>query len=87
MSEPIRLTPEQQAMLEHLAAQAGKPWEEVFRDALASYEHHAPAINGESPESVHAAMLRLGLLGCVTDAPSDLSTNPKYMEGFGSRAD
>lgn len=24
-----------------------------------------------------------GLIGYVTDAPTDLSTNPKYMEGFG----
>ena len=23
------------------------------------------------------------LVGCVKDAPSDLSSNPKYMEGFG----
>ena len=26
---------------------------------------------------------RLGILGVYKDAPSDLSTNPKYMEGFG----
>lgn len=25
----------------------------------------------------------VGLIGCVKGAPSDLSTNPKYMEGFG----
>jgi hypothetical protein len=24
-----------------------------------------------------------GLIGCIEDGPSDLSTNPKYMEGFG----
>ena len=24
-----------------------------------------------------------GLVGCVKDAPADLSTNPEYMEGFG----
>jgi metal-responsive CopG/Arc/MetJ family transcriptional regulator len=26
---------------------------------------------------------KLGIIGCFKDAPSDLSTNPKYMEGFG----
>jgi predicted DNA-binding antitoxin AbrB/MazE fold protein len=26
---------------------------------------------------------KAGLIGCVKDAPPDLSTNPKYMEGFG----
>ena len=24
-----------------------------------------------------------GLIACVKDAPADLSTNPKYLEGFG----
>jgi predicted DNA-binding antitoxin AbrB/MazE fold protein len=24
-----------------------------------------------------------GLIGCIKGAPPDLSTNPKYMEGFG----
>lgn len=27
-----------------------------------------------------------GLIGSITDAPADWSTNPKYMEGFGSDA-
>jgi antitoxin component of RelBE/YafQ-DinJ toxin-antitoxin module len=26
---------------------------------------------------------KLGIIGCIKDAPPDLSTNPKYMEGFG----
>lgn len=26
---------------------------------------------------------RLGIVGIYTDAPSDLSTNPEHMEGFG----
>ena len=33
------------------------------------------------------AMDEAGLIGCITDAPSDLSTNPKYMEGFGKSGD
>lgn len=28
-----------------------------------------------------------GLLGSITDAPTDWSTNPKYMEGFGQDAE
>jgi predicted DNA-binding antitoxin AbrB/MazE fold protein len=27
-----------------------------------------------------------GLIGCIKDAPPDLSTNPKYMDGFGQSA-
>ncbi|TWT96691.1 hypothetical protein Pla108_24650 [Botrimarina colliarenosi] len=34
-------------------------------------------------ESAYDAAMRLGLIGIVKDAPSDLSTNPKYLEGFG----
>lgn len=26
-----------------------------------------------------------GLIGCVQDAPKDLSSNPRYFEGFGKR--
>ncbi len=30
---------------------------------------------------------QLGILGSAKGLPSDLSTNPKYMEGFGERTD
>jgi hypothetical protein len=84
MSASIRLTSEQQETLARLSAQSGKPWQEVLGKALASFEQQIQATNGTATETVHAAMVRLGLLGCVTDGPVDLSTNPKYMEGFGS---
>jgi hypothetical protein len=87
MSAPIQLTTEQQEVLKRLAAQSGKPWEEILETALTSFQHQEPSANGEPTESVHAAMVRLGLLGCVTDGPPDLSTNPQYMEGFGSHGD
>jgi hypothetical protein len=28
-----------------------------------------------------------GMIGSITDAPADWSTNPKYMEGFGKDAE
>jgi predicted DNA-binding antitoxin AbrB/MazE fold protein len=34
-------------------------------------------------ENCYDAAVRSGVIGCVDDAPHDLSTNPKYMEGFG----
>jgi hypothetical protein len=85
MSTPIQLTSEQQETLARLAAQSGKPWEEVLQEALASFERQAEPANGAPVETVHAALTRLGLLGSVADAAADLSTNPKYMEGFGAR--
>jgi hypothetical protein len=84
MSERIHLTNEQQERLARLAAQTGKPWDEVFGEALQTLEQQSRPANGAPQETVHAAMVRLGLLGCVQDAPADLSTNPRYMEGFGS---
>lgn len=45
------------------------------------------AENGQHVEPSEATLFELfdevGLVGCIKDAPSDLSTNPKYLEGFG----
>lgn len=35
------------------------------------------------PLSFYDVFERAGLIGCIKDAPLDLSTNPKYLEGFG----
>jgi len=83
----IQLTNEQQETLRRLAAKTGRPPTEVLQSALASFEQHETKGNGAPPETVHAAVVRLGLLGCVTDAPADLSTNPRYMEGFGTHGE
>jgi hypothetical protein len=80
----IQLMNEQQETIRRLAAQTGKPEGEVLQMALDSFQQNASAGDGAIAETVHAAMLRLDLLGCVTDAPADLSTNPIHMEGFGS---
>ena len=42
----------------------------------------ATATNGP-PRSLYEALQSRGLIGCLPDAPADLSTNPRYMEGFG----
>ena len=41
--------------------------------------------NGEI-RTLFDALNARGLIGCIKDAPPDLSTNPKYMEGFGRDA-
>jgi hypothetical protein len=83
MNARIQLTSEQQETLARLSAKSGQPWEKVLQEALASFEHQARP-NGATRGTVLEAMERLGLLGCVTDAPPDLSSNPVHMEGFGS---
>jgi hypothetical protein len=82
----MELTTKQQELLARLAAESGREWGEVLDEALASLERQAGSSNGARLETVGAALARLGLLGCVRDAPSDLSTNPQYLEGFGSSA-
>ena len=39
--------------------------------------------SSNSGPTLYASLEKAGLIGCVKDAPPDLSTNPKYMEGFG----
>ena len=39
--------------------------------------------SSDSGPTLFELLDRAGLIGCVKDAPPDLSTNPQYMEGFG----
>lgn len=63
----------------------GKLWRERLAAVVSKLEEEL-APSGASPateESAYDAFKRAGLIGCIKDGPSDLSTNPKYMEGFG----
>ena len=56
----------------------GVPESELVREALDNYL--AP------PAKVRSALdaaTELGVIGCAKGLPRDLSTNPKYMKGFG----
>ena len=79
----IQLTPEQQKRLAELANETGKPWPEVFSEALRSYRPARDDKDDAHEESLFDSLCRRGLVGCIKDAPADLSTNPKHMEGFG----
>lgn len=37
----------------------------------------------EEGQTAYDRALKSGLIGAIRDAPPDLSTNPKYFEGFG----
>ncbi len=59
-------------------ARANKTSEaDVIRAAIEAY---CAAREGES---CYERAERAGLIGCVADAPADLSTNPAHLEGFG----
>lgn len=74
----FRLEPRLRAKLRRAAKSLGKPESEVVRTAIEK-ELNAAA----RPRTFYDALVESGFLGCVPDAPSDLSTNKKYMEGFG----
>jgi len=77
----ILLTEAQRRALAELSDKSGKPWPQIFSEALTAYRPKGEA-NGKNGESFGEAAERIGLVGCV-EGPADLSTNPAYMEGFG----
>ena len=54
----------------------GQSESELVRGALEEY------LDANTPNA-YDAFKAAGLIGCVKGAPKDLSTNPRYMEGFG----
>ncbi len=85
-AESIELNLEQKQQIAETAERAGRPWPEVLEDALRHYR--APTAssqngNGHRPRTLYEALNDAGMIGMIKDAPPDLSTNPKYMEGFG----
>lgn len=85
----IQLSDDQLRLLAELSVRTGKPQKDVLSDALRQY--HPTAANGGadsgSDETVYDVLKREGLIGCIKGGPPDLSTNPKYMEGFGESDD
>jgi hypothetical protein len=64
--------------LEAEAQERGVSPSVIVRQALQEHlKQRPPRLN------CHDLAERLGILGCIKDAPADLSTNPEYMEGFG----
>ena len=80
----IELSADQALELSQIAAETGKPWPVVFREALEAYRSHTAEQNGNSRgKSFLEAASKTGLIGCLHGGPPDLSSNPSYMEGFG----
>ena len=79
----IQLTFEQQRQLANLAEQTGRDWPQLLAEVLRTYPSvgDEPEINGA--DSLYDALHRDGYLGAVSGGPTDMSTNPNYLEGFG----
>ncbi|MEQ8846918.1 hypothetical protein [Botrimarina sp.] len=72
--------------------------DEAFRSLVAELEREVrrsyaqPSVSesdsngtdgGDVQQSAYDLAVRLGVIGVVKNAPPDLSSNPKYLEGFG----
>jgi hypothetical protein len=74
----VRVEPQLKEQLEAEAKERGVRPSDIVREAL--QEH----IRQRTPKpSCLDLARRIGLVGIYKDTPSDLSTNPKHMEGFG----
>jgi len=67
-----------------VANAAGMTPGQVLRQAIEDYAA-AHALTAANPEigSQFDAFQEAGLIGCLKDAPPDLSTAEEYLEGFG----
>ncbi len=74
----LKVSPELLGQLERAARTRGQSKSEVVRAALAQFLNGKPAAR----RPLSALEFAGDLVGCV-EGPGDLSTNPKYMEGFG----
>jgi hypothetical protein len=84
----LRIDAETQRRIEEYACNAGvTPWE-IVRRSFEEYEaaHNGSRIDGEGRETAFDVLVRAGLIGSVKacpGTPTDLSTNPEHLEGFG----
>jgi hypothetical protein len=76
----VRLDAEMRRRLEMFAGLRDKTPSEVVREALAGY-----LPSGDQDRSCYDLAREHGLIGAVRNAPRDLSTNRKRLQGFGRR--
>ena len=83
----IELDEEERTLLADAAKRTGKPWRLLLREAIARFikaeTEPAQRPQNASHENLLQKIERLGAVGMISGGPPDLSTNRKYMEGFG----
>lgn len=77
----LDLTPAQIALLSDLTARTQKSPQQVVEDALRQYSVEVRN-DITAGVSLYDRLAHNGLIGCLEGGASDLSTNPKHMEGF-----
>lgn len=74
----VRVDERIKQQLEAEARARGVSPSQIVRQAIEEHLKQQPPV-----ESCHDLAQRLGILGSAKGLPTDLSTNPKHMEGFG----
>jgi predicted DNA-binding protein len=74
----VRVNSELKKRLARIARQKARRASDLIREALELY-----CQSQEKPVSCLDIAKKVGLVGIWKNAPPDLSTNAKYMEGFG----
>ena len=81
--QPVHLTDQQLRLLSQWSSRTGKPPQELLAEALSEYGVPATPATSQSEDTLFDRLSQSGLLGCLSGGPTDLSTNPDHMEGFG----
>ena len=74
----VRFSPEMRRRLQAVARRVGRGESDLVRDAV---ERQLAA--EENPITAYDLAKRAGLIGAAKGKVRDLSTNPKYFDGFG----
>lgn len=78
----VSLSADQLSQLARISAAVGKPPAEVLDQLLQQFP--LPAGNGiAKSRTLYEAFASDGSIGIIADGPADVSTNSKYLEGFG----
>lgn len=79
----LKVTDALDALLSEQAQRHRLSKSELVRRALMAFLRAPDAGAPSAPQPASAADLVADLLGCCEGAPSDLSTNPAHLRGFG----
>jgi predicted DNA-binding protein len=75
----VRISPELERTIQEHARAIGRHSSEIVREVLE--QHFA---SSRQAQSCYDLARKAKAIGCINNAPPDLSTNPHYFEGFGS---
>ena len=85
-SHRFELDADLERQIDELAQASGVDATDLVRDAIEQYAASHQNGGANLGEPLFDRWSKLGFIGCVEgsqDSPTDLSTNPRHMEGFG----